>query len=119
VLQAAAQGTLSVARGESGGVTASFVRAPGQSEGFAWVQGMPALPEGKAYQAWFTRDMKHFEPSSVFDTASGGVWLPAAGPLSDYAAMAFTIEDDHGAQAPTGEPFVVVDLTKAVRALMP
>jgi hypothetical protein len=119
LLQGAAQGTLSVARGESGAVKASFVRAPGQSEGFAYVEGLPPLPAGKAYQAWFTRDMQQFEPSAVFETANGGVWLPAAGPLDDYTAMAFTIEDEAGAKAPTSAPFVVMDLKKSVRAYWP
>jgi hypothetical protein len=74
------------------------------------VEGMPVLPAGKAYQAWFTRDGTHFEPSDVFTTRSGGVWLHTGGTVADYQAMAFTIEDAAGAKQPTQAPFVQLAL---------
>lgn len=111
IVQAAAQGTLQTLRVQDGDFQASLVRAPGASEGFAWLSGMPALPGGKAYQAWFTKDGKTFEPSTVF-RGDGGVWLPADGPIDEYAAIGFTVEDSGGAKQPTQAPFAVVDLAK-------
>lgn len=115
-LQAAAQGTLKVAHGEQGGASASVLIAPGVDQVFAVMAGLPPLPSGKAYQAWFTKDGATFEPSRVFTTAEGGAWLPAAGDADAYAAMGLTIEDAGGATAPSSAPFIVVDFTKSVRA---
>jgi len=115
VVQAAADGTLQVARGESAGASAAVVRAPGANVAFLSYQGFPALPAGKAYQAWYTVDGQVFEPSAVFKTGDDGAWLPARGAVDGYAAMGFTIEDEDGAETPSTAPFVVVDLTKSVR----
>ncbi len=110
LVQAFAEGTVAVSQVQAGGVSAKLLRAPGQSEGFAWVSGMPSLPAGKAYQAWFTKDGKSFEPSDTFTTSHGGTWLGAAANLDGYSAMAFTIEDSGGAIQPTQAPFAVVNL---------
>jgi predicted anti-sigma-YlaC factor YlaD len=110
LVEAFAQGNASTTKATSGGMQLTFLRAPGAAEGFAWVQGMPALPAGKAYQAWFSKDGKTFLPSTVFTTESGGVWIDAGADLNDFAAMAFTIEDKAGAQRPSEAPFAVVDL---------
>lgn len=114
VVSSAARGDLRVAHGEKGAVRAAFVRAPGQSEGFVLVEGLPPLPEGKAYQGWYTKDGTTFEPSGVFK-GEGGAWLPAGSALDGYTAMALTVEDESGARVPSQDPFVVVDLSKSVR----
>jgi hypothetical protein len=115
VVEAAGRGDLLVARFEDGGVETSLVRAPGESDAFAWVENLPALPEGKAYQAWFTRDGATFEPSDVFTASDGGTWLSADAAIDDYAAMGFTIEDKGGAETPSSAPFVVVELQRSAR----
>ncbi|MDZ7727947.1 MAG: anti-sigma factor [Dehalococcoidia bacterium] len=81
---------------------------PASPATFALVEGLPSLPEGKAYQAWFTPDGETFEPSDVFRESRGGVWLSASQDMGQYAAAAFTIEDEDGAEAPTQDPFVVI-----------
>jgi len=116
LVQAFAEGTVAVSQLQAGGLSAKLLRAPGQSEGFAWVSGMPSLTAGKVYQAWFTKDGKSFEPSDTFTTNHGGVWLAAAGSLDSYSALAFTIEDSAGAAQPTQAPFAVVNLKQAVMA---
>lgn len=115
VVEAAANGTLRSTHIEQDGLRATFVRAPGERHGFVWVEGMPQLPPGKAYQAWFTRDGRVFEPSTVFLKATGGVWLPAQGDISGYALIGFTVEDRDGASRPSQEPFAVLDLNRAAR----
>ncbi len=110
LVEAVARGNASTAHTTSGDVQMAFLRAPGASEGFAWVEGMPTLPSGKAYEAWFSKDGKTFEPSTVFTTDNGGVWIDAGSDLGGFAAMAFTIEDAGGSQQPTQAPFAVMDL---------
>jgi anti-sigma factor RsiW len=114
LVQAVAQGTAARDDFRAGDMQAVLLRAPGAAEGFAWLQGLPPLPAGKAYQAWFTRDGTTMEPSAVF-ARDGGVWLPAGSKLEDFVAMGFTIEDDGGATAPTQAPFMVVPFKTAAR----
>ena len=114
VVTSAARGNLQLAHGQKGGVKAAFVRAPGEAAGFVLVDGLPALPQGKAYQGWYTKDGKSFEPSSVFK-GEAGAWLPAASALDGYSAMALTVEDEAGARVPSQLPFVVVELGKSIR----
>jgi anti-sigma factor RsiW len=113
--QAAVEGTLFVTRAEHDGARAAVVRAAGSREAYVWVAGLPPLPAGKAYQAWFTRDGQTFEPSAVFTGAAA--WAAANDSIDGYAALGLTIEDADGAQAPTMAPIVVVDLTRTVRLL--
>ena len=110
VVRAAARGDLELARAADGTATVTFVHAPGETQGFIWVENLPPLPEGKAYQAWFTPDLASFEPSAVFTAASGGAWLSAREPIEGFVAMGLTIEDAGGASTPSGAPFVVVML---------
>lgn len=114
LVRSVAQGTASRQSVESGGMQAVLLHAPGSQEGFAWLEGLPALPAGKAYQAWFTRDGQVFEPSAVF-SEGGGVWMSAGASIEEYAAMGLTIEDDDGADVPSSAPFVVVNLRDAAK----
>ena len=116
LVEAAARGTLLVSRtGGGGGLTATFVSAAGEHEGFVWVEGLPELTAGKDYQSWFTRAGSSFEPSAVFKASTGGVWLDARSAVDEYAAIGFTIEDDGGADAPSQAPFVVIELSRSAR----
>ena len=115
LVQAFAQGTASTSRGEQGGASVTLLRAPGQRDAFVWVANLPALPAEKAYQAWFIRDGKA-EPSTVFRSGSGGVWIEADDTIDRFATMALTIEDGGGARTPSGAPFVAVELRKNVRS---
>lgn len=115
LLVAVANGRAESASATDGNVQVSVVHEVGGHDAFTWVQGLPALPDGKAYQAWFTQDMAAFEPGPVFDTSAGGVWLTSGLEFDRYAAMAFTIEDAAGVQQPTQAPFVVVPLEVTAR----
>jgi anti-sigma-K factor RskA len=115
MLAAVALGQAETASAQDGALRVSVVSARGRSDAYTYVEGMPELPDGKAYQAWFTKDGKAFEAGPVFDTGSGSVWLSSSDALDDYAAMAFTVEDDKGVQQPTQAPFVIVPLEKTAR----
>lgn|GEM_PF-3344074 len=109
LVRAVAEGNARRDTFESGAMRANVVYAPGQRTAFALLQGMPALPDGKAYQAWFIEGGAP-RPSTVFSSAEDGVWLDSPGDVAGFAAMAFTIEDEDGAQAPSQPPFLVVEL---------
>jgi len=115
LIQAFAQGTASTSRGEQGGASVTLLSAPGERDAFAWVANLPALPAGKGYQAWFIRDGKA-EPSTVFRSSGGGVWIAAGDTVDRFGTMALTIEDSGGAKTPSGTPFVAVELQKRVQS---
>lgn len=114
LVQAVAQGTASRETAEQNGTKATLVFAPGSDSAFAWLEGLPRLPDGKAYQAWFIGDSAP-RPSNVFAGADKGVWLDTPGDVDSFSAFALTIEDSGGATAPSQQPFVVVSLKSAAR----
>jgi len=108
LVRAVAEGNARRDTVESGAMKASVVYAPGTESAFALLEGLPALPSGKAYQAWFI-EAGAPKPSNVFGS-EGGVWLDSPGDVASFAAMALTIEDEGGADAPSQAPFMVVSL---------
>lgn len=116
LVEAVAEGTARRETSEQDGVSAVLVYAPGTSEAFAWMQNLPALPSGKAYQAWFIADGSP-KPSKVFSSPEGGVWVESPGDVSAFGAFALTIEDKGGADAPTQQPFIVMTLGTAASRL--
>lgn len=113
LVQAFAQGTVAVSETQNGAVSIKLLRVPGKSDTFAWVNGLPSLPAGKAYQAWFSTDGATFEPSNTFTTDHGGAWLSAKDNIDKYTQLTFTIEDESGARQPSQPPFALVNLRKA------
>lgn len=110
LLSAVAHGEARTASGGEGDLRVAVVHSQGSEDAYTYVQGLPVLESGKAYQAWFTKDLKTFEPGPTFHTKDGSVWLEASDDVSSYVAMAFTVEKDGGVQQPTQAPFVVVPL---------
>ena len=108
-VQAIAQGNARRNTAESGETKAMVVHVPGRTSAFAWVEGMPSLPSGKAYQAWFI-DGGGARPSTVFSAANGGVWLESPADVASFNAIGITIEDDEGVDSPSQNPFMVVPL---------
>lgn len=111
-VQAIAQGNARRDTAETGASKAMVVYVPGHTSAFAWLEGMPALPSGKAYQAWFIADGPP-EPSTVFSASRGGVWLQSPEDVAHFAAIGLTIEDEDGADAPSQAPFMVVELNRS------
>ena len=116
LVAALVEGTAQTNHFQSNGLQATFVHAPGAESGFISTNGMPQLPAGKAYQAWFSKDGKTMEPANVF-TAPSGTWIDAPGPIEQYVAMGLTIEDASGAKAPTTAPFALINLNQSARAI--
>ncbi|MGH2634384.1 MAG: anti-sigma factor [Tepidiformaceae bacterium] len=109
LVQSVANDTVLKSTVTEGPASATLLRAPGSSDAYAWLEGLPALPAGKAYQAWLTSDGKQFDPSTVFSNGQG-VWLVAGRDFGTYAVVALTIEDAGGARQPTQAPFLEVKL---------
>jgi len=118
LVQAVARGEAARGTAEQNGATAMLVYAPGTDAAFAVLEGLPALPEGKAYQAWFI-DGAVPRSAGVFSQTDQGIWLDSDGDVGRFAAMALTIEDRKGAAAPTQDPFVVVDMRQASGSRQP
>ncbi len=112
LVEAVAEGNARRETAEQDGATTALVYAPGSSSAFAWVQNLPTLPDGKAYQAWFI-ESGTARPSDVFSTSEGGVWVSSPGDISHFGAFALTIEDKGGATQPSQTPFMVLTLGTA------
>lgn len=117
LVQAAAEGSLVRLEATSDdGVHIVMVRAPGEEEAFLKVDGMPALEKGEAYQSWFSKDGVEFDPGNTFKVSEGDVWIRSFEAIDEYVALAFTIEDEGGAQEPSTAPFLLVELNQTDRA---
>ncbi|HEY8622596.1 MAG TPA: anti-sigma factor [Casimicrobiaceae bacterium] len=98
VLAALASGARIVQLSGQNDIVATLVQP--RSDGAAFVVGnMPALPSGKAYEAWVIRDGKP-APAGVFK-ASGFSIMTLKVDTAGAQAVAFTIESDRGSQTPT------------------
>jgi hypothetical protein len=72
-------------------------------------KGLPAAPNGMAYQLWFIKDSKKM-PGRVFKTdSSGNGTLEDQIPTSamDSAVFAITLEPESGVKVPTGAIYLV------------
>jgi len=97
-LAALVSGARIVALQGENGVQATYVQP---QQGAATIVGsLPALPAGKAYQAWYIRDNQSMS-AGVFH-GSGVAVLVLQGNSVDTQALAITIEPEHGSTVPTG-----------------
>jgi anti-sigma-K factor RskA len=72
---------------------------------------LPALPDGKVYQAWIIKPKQAPIPEPTFNVASGGegsVSMQATPAPGDIVAV--TVEPSGGSQAPTTKPILVATL---------
>jgi anti-sigma-K factor RskA len=73
--------------------------------------GMPALPAGKVYQAWYIRPGANPTPAPTFvpDASGNGTVTLPVGPEKGLT-VAVTIEPEGGSLAPTTKPFLVATI---------
>ena len=91
------------------GATGSLVRGP--AVGVLVMNGLAPAPAGRTYQAWIIpRDGGAPRSAGLFAAADGTTLHEVQGNLQDAAAIAVTVEDDEGAEAPTSEPFITAAL---------
>jgi hypothetical protein len=117
MVDAAAAGTLRMSEGTLGDAEATLLTVPGSPDAFVAMENAPGLESGKRYQAWFFRPGASApEPGEVFADASGAWLRSGGGALDEYTAVAFTVEDEEGAQQPTQDPFMVIEVGASARA---
>ena len=118
LVRAVADGDARRDTAEIGDLRATLVYAPGAESAFARMEGLPSLPEGKAYQAWFIADGPAL-PSDVFRSAEEGVWLSSPDAVARFSAFAVTIEDEGGVKVSKEEPVLVLPLGQSASARQP
>lgn len=119
LVRAMIEGDVTRIEGSADDASVVLVNAPGSDLTYAWVEGFPALPEGKAYQLWTSRDGDAVEPGRVFTVDTGGFWFSTDDPVDQYALLAFTIEDEAGADAPSQQPFLAINPRESARLITP
>ena len=86
---------------------AGFAAFPPSGSGYLVIRGLPDVPAGKTYEAWFLAGTTPY-PSVLLTVGSDGLAVVkdlAMVPGAD--AMALTVEPAGGSQAPTSTPIVV------------
>ena len=86
---------------------AGFAAFPPSGGGYLVIRGLPDVPAGKTYEAWFLAGTTPY-PSVLLTVGSDGLAVVkdlAMVPGAD--AMALTVEPAGGSQAPTSTPIVV------------
>jgi anti-sigma-K factor RskA len=69
------------------------------------VSNTPAVPAGKTYQMWVI-DGGAPKPAGLFPAREGTVAIPVEGTVKQGSVVAVTIEDDDGAESPSGTPVI-------------
>lgn len=82
-----------------------------EGKAFLFVEGLPAAPQGKAYQIWWITDPTKPAPGGTFKTGNNGRGelrdqIPAQ--YTKAAVFAVTLEPEGGSQAPTS-PVVLIN----------
>ena len=89
---------------------AGFAAFPPSGGGYLVMRGLPDVPAGKTYEAWFLAGTTPY-PSVLITVGSDGLAVVkdlAMKPGAD--AMALTVEPAGGSQAPTSAPIVVGEM---------
>lgn len=84
------------------GASGALVLAP-TGEGALVVSRLHPAPEDKAYEAWVVEGGKP-RPAGLFEASTGRTIVPLTRPVPKGAVVAVTIEDEDGAEQPTGSP---------------
>lgn len=110
VVQALATGAR-VSTLDGQGASGAVVQPRGEKNAYLLVGGLPALPDGRVYQAWFMRGTQPVS-AGVFTSSSGQVvTLTASRPALGYNLAAITVEPGpYGSRQPTGRKVLVGSL---------
>lgn len=94
---------------DSGG-SATIVMSPTAQQAVLVSAGLPALPDGKVYEAWTIKRVP--QPAGTFDSGSSPSVLQLPDATFDATKVAVTIEPAGGSDAPTGEVVAALDLPR-------
>lgn len=91
-----------------GGGTATVVWSPEQGQSVILFDGLGAAPDGQTYQAWYI-DAAGPHSAGVFQAAGGSTAVVLEGEMDAGVVVGVTVEPEGGSEAPTTEPFLVVE----------
>ncbi|MCS5714746.1 anti-sigma factor [Herbiconiux sp. CPCC 205716] len=92
----------------AGGGNATVVWSNELGRSAVLAEGLPELPEGKVYEAWYI-DSKGPVAAGTFSAASAGTsWHVLEGTMSAGDVVGVTVEPAGGSQQPTTEPIFAV-----------
>jgi hypothetical protein len=95
-------------RVSSTGGTGAVVMSPSRQQAMFVAADLPALPEGKVYEAW-TIDERPV-PAEIFTAADAKTTVPLPPDVFDARQVAVTVEPAGGSEAPTTNPVFVVTM---------
>ncbi|MFB7470660.1 anti-sigma factor domain-containing protein [Kitasatospora sp. NPDC056184] len=92
----------------AGPAAATVVWSPGRGQAAFLVTGMPALPQGRAYELWFD-DAGTMRPAGLLPAGNGQLLL--TGSIAGAVGVGVTEEPSGGSDRPTGQPLMLLPLT--------
>lgn len=90
-----------------GGATATAIWSAQLGQSVLLFDGLEPAPHGHAYQAWYI-DAAGPHSAGVFQTGGGSSAVLLEGHMDAGVAVGVTVEPEGGSEAPTTEPFLVV-----------
>lgn len=90
-----------------GGATATAIWSAELGQSVLLFDGLGAAPQGHEYQAWYI-DAAGPHSAGVFQAAGGSTAVVLEGRMTAGDAVGVTVEPEGGSEAPTTEPFLVV-----------
>lgn len=95
------------------GAWGNLLYDPGDGLAMVYVDGLPPLAADQAYQLWMLKGTEP-SPSETFAVdADGDASMAMEGDLSEYDAVALTIEPAGGSAAPTSAPILLGEMGRA------
>lgn len=91
-----------------GGATATLVWSGERGQSVILFDGLEAAPQGQTYQAWYI-DASGPTSAGIFQAAAGSTAVLLEGQLDAGVVVGVTVEPEGGSDAPTTEPFLVVE----------
>ncbi|PJJ62435.1 anti-sigma factor [Compostimonas suwonensis] len=92
-----------------GGGTATLVWSNELGRSAVLVDGLPSLPSGKAYEAWYIDASGAAASAGTFTAAGDGTtWHVLDGTMSAGDAVGVTVEPAGGSEQPTTDPILVM-----------
>ncbi|MCH1883430.1 anti-sigma factor [Agrococcus sp. ARC_14] len=90
-----------------GGATATVIWSAERAQSVLLFDGLEAAPHGHDYQAWYI-DEAGPHSAGIFQTGGGSTAVLLEGQMDAGVAVGVTVEPEGGSEAPTTEPFLVV-----------
>lgn len=95
-----------------GGVRATLIRSVTEGKAVLVTRNMPAAPHGKVYELWLQTTGGAMVPAGLMKEAGSRTVL-LQGDAASATAAGITVEPEGGSEAPTSDPIVLFDFTRA------